>query len=77
MQQAANDSIAYQRSAWQQVSDDALAAVKAAGIQVIYPDKQPFRDAVADFHQSLKQTDIGPLLQQIAEIGAKQEASDD
>ena len=77
LQQAANDSIAYQRSAWQQVSDDALAAVKAAGIQVIYPDKQPFRDAVADFHQSLKQTDIGPLLQQIAEIGAKQEASDD
>ena len=59
------------------MSDDALAAVKAAGIQVIYPDKQPFRDAVADFHQSLKQTDIGPLLQQIAEIGAKQEASDD
>ena len=77
LQQAANDSINYQRAAWQQVSDDALAAVKAAGIQVIYPDKQPFRDAVAPFHQSLQQTDIGPLLQQIADVGAQMEATND
>ena len=73
LQQAANDSIAYQRQAWQQSSDEALAAVKAAGVKVIYPDKQPFREAVAPFHQSLKQTDIGPLLQQIAEVGVQPE----
>ncbi|MBZ9612586.1 TRAP transporter substrate-binding protein [Rheinheimera maricola] len=77
LQQAANDSIAYQRAAWQQVSDDALAAVKAAGVTVIYPDKQPFRDAVAPFHQSLKQSDIGPLLQQIADVAAQMEPSHD
>ncbi|WP_215395753.1 TRAP transporter substrate-binding protein [Rheinheimera oceanensis] len=77
LQRAANDSIVYQREAWQQSSDEALAAVKAAGVKVIYPDKQPFRDAVAPFHQSLQQTDIGPLLQQIADIGAQMEAKDD
>ena len=77
LQRAANDSIAYQREAWQQSSDEALAAVKAAGVKVIYPDKQPFRDAVAPFHQSLQQTDIGPLLQQIAEVGAQMEQSHD
>lgn len=77
LQRAANDSIEFQRDAWQQVSDDALAAVKAAGVQVIYPDKQPFREAVQGFHQSLKQTDIGPLLQQIADAGTEQEASHD
>jgi tripartite ATP-independent transporter DctP family solute receptor len=74
LQRAANDSIVYQREAWQLSSDEALAAVEAAGVKVIYPDKQPFRDAVAPFHQSLQQTDIGPLLQQIAEIGAQMEA---
>lgn len=74
LQRAANDSIIYQRQAWQQVSDEALAAVKSAGVKVIYPDKQPFRDAVAPFHQSLRKTDIGPLLQDIAELGSHMES---
>ncbi|OCW96355.1 TRAP transporter substrate-binding protein [Alishewanella sp. HH-ZS] len=66
VQQAANDSIVYQRAAWQQASEDALNAVKAAGVTVIYPDKAPFRQAVAPFYQQMLQTRIGPLLQQIA-----------
>ena len=77
LQQAANDSIAFQRQAWQKASDDALAAVKAAGVKVIYPDKQPFRDAVAPFHQSLKDTDIGPLLQQIVDVAQQMETTHD
>ena len=74
---AAEDSIRYQREAWQQSSVQALAAVKAAGVSVIYPDKQPFRDAVAPFHQSLQQTDIGPLLQRIAQAADTGELSHD
>ncbi|MDX1390901.1 MAG: TRAP transporter substrate-binding protein [Rheinheimera sp.] len=70
LKQAVADSIEYQRQAWQQASDAALAAVIAAGVTVIYPDKQPFRAAVAPFHQSLQQTDIGPLLQRIADAAA-------
>jgi tripartite ATP-independent transporter DctP family solute receptor len=66
VQQAANDSIVYQRAAWQQASEEALNAVKAAGVTVIYPDKEPFRQAVAPFYQQMLQTRIGPLLQQIA-----------
>ncbi|WP_369812664.1 TRAP transporter substrate-binding protein [Alkalimonas collagenimarina] len=74
--QAAQDSIVYQREAWNQASDDALAAVKAAGVTVIYPDKQPFRDAVAPFHQRLMQTDIGPLLQRIAELDTDEDSAE-
>lgn len=66
VQQAANDSIVYQRAAWQQASEDALNAVKTAGVTVIYPDKAPFRQAVAPFYQQMLQTRIGPLLEQIA-----------
>lgn len=78
VQQAANDSIVYQRAAWQQASDQALAAVKAAGVTVIYPDKRPFREAVAPFYQQMLQTPIGPLLQQIAQMSdVKTEVVDD
>ncbi|EIW87832.1 TRAP transporter solute receptor, DctP family protein [Alishewanella agri BL06] len=66
VQQAANDSIVYQRAAWQRASGEALNAVKAAGVTVIYPDKAPFRQAVAPFYQQMLQTRIGPLLEQIA-----------
>ncbi len=68
LQQAANDSIAYQKAAWHQASEDALLAVKAAGVTVIYPDKAPFRQAVAPFYQQMLQTHIGPLLQGIAAL---------
>ncbi|MDX1539017.1 TRAP transporter substrate-binding protein [Arsukibacterium sp.] len=77
LQQAADDSIAYQREAWAQASEQALAAVKAAGVKVIYPDKQPFRDAVKPFHQSLQQTEIGPVLAQIAALANAAEADHD
>lgn len=77
LSQAAEDSIRYQREAWQLSSDEALAAVKAAGVSVIYPDKQPFRDAVKPFHQSLQQTDIGPLLERIAQAADTAEVSHD
>lgn len=77
LQQSVQDSIVYQRQAWQQASDEALAAVKAAGVKVIYPDKQPFRAAVAPFHHSLTQTDIGPLLQQIADSATQEGGTDD
>lgn len=68
VQQAANDSIEYQKAAWHQASEEALLAVKAAGVTVIYPDKAPFREAVAPFYQQMLQTQIGPLLQGIAAL---------
>lgn len=68
VQLAAQDSIDYQKAAWQQASAEALAAVKAAGVEVIYPDKAPFRQAVAPFYQQMLQTPIGPLLEGIAAL---------
>jgi tripartite ATP-independent transporter DctP family solute receptor len=63
--QAMADSVEYQKDLWQQASDEALAAVKAAGVEVIYPDKQLFRDAVKDFHQTFSGTAVGNIMQQI------------
>lgn len=62
------DSVEYQKQLWQQASDEALAAVIEAGVEVIYPDKQLFRNAVQDFHQSFVGTPVGNIMQQIEEM---------
>lgn len=68
LQQAVDEAVAYQRTLWQESTRDSLAAVEAAGVQVIYPDKQPFIDAVQPLHASFEGTEVGELLHQIAEI---------
>lgn len=68
VQQAMDDSIVYQKTLWQEASDDALAKVKAHGVQVIYPDKTLFAEAVKPLHDQLKGTEIGELLQKIKEM---------
>ncbi|MBC3765677.1 TRAP transporter substrate-binding protein [Neptunicella marina] len=59
------DSVEYQKKLWKQASDEALEAVKADGVEVIYPDKQAFRDAVKPFHDSFKGTEVGRIMQQV------------
>ncbi|MDF3123969.1 TRAP transporter substrate-binding protein [Rheinheimera sp. 1928-s] len=71
VQQAMNDSVRYQRELWQEASDDALAKVKAAGVEVIYPDKAAFAEAVQPLHQSLQGTEVGDLMAEIALIQAE------
>lgn len=68
LQQAVDESVEYQRTLWQESTRESLAAVEAAGVQVIYPDKQPFIDAVQPLHESYEGTEVGQLLAQIAEI---------
>jgi tripartite ATP-independent transporter DctP family solute receptor len=66
LEQAFADSQVWQREAWQAQTKDALDKVKAAGVEVIYPDKQPFIDAVQPLHQALKDTPVGALMAKIA-----------
>jgi tripartite ATP-independent transporter DctP family solute receptor len=68
VQQAMNDSIVYQKTLWQEASDDALAKVKAHGVEIIYPDKTLFSQAVQPLHDQLKDTEIGELLEKIKAI---------
>jgi len=68
LNQAVEEAVAYQRKLWQESTEESLAAVKAAGVEVIYPDKQPFIDAVKPLHDSYQGTDVGDLLEQIKAI---------
>lgn len=66
LQQAVDDSTEYQRKLWQKASDEALAAIEASGVEIIYPDKAPFMDAVLAMKATYQGTEIGVMLDAIA-----------
>jgi tripartite ATP-independent transporter DctP family solute receptor len=65
---AMHDSVVYQKELWQVATLEALAKVKAHGVEVIVPDKQPFIDAVKPLHQQLAGSEVGELMQQIQQF---------
>ncbi len=52
IQQAANESAALQRELWAESEELSMREVIAAGVQVNYPDKQPFIDRVQPLLES-------------------------
>ncbi|GAB56630.1 hypothetical protein GPUN_2515 [Glaciecola punicea ACAM 611] len=69
LQQAADASAIEQRKLWAIANQDALAAVKAAGVEVIYPDKKPFADAVQDLLNTYTQEpQVYQYIQRIREV---------
>lgn len=68
LQAAVDDSVAYQRDLWKRSTEEALAAVQEAGVEIIYPDKGPFQAAVAAMKASYDGTDIGDLIRAIEDM---------
>ena len=66
--QAANESVVFQRKLWQEKTAEALEQVKAAGVTVYYPDKAPFIEATKPLLESFKGTAIGDLAERIREV---------
>lgn len=65
VQEAIDESVEYQKKLWKQASDEALREVHEAGVEVIYPDKTPFRQSVQEMHNSYRGTPIFDLIQEI------------
>lgn len=68
LQRAVDDSVEYQKKVWQQSTQDSLDAVRAAGVEILYPDKAPFVKAVQPMHDSYKGTPLYDLMQEIKNI---------
>lgn len=66
--QAAAESVEFQRKLWIEMTAEALAAVEKAGVKIYRPDKQPFIDATAPMYQAFVGTRIGELAQRIREV---------
>ncbi len=65
LQQAVDESVVYQKKVWKESSNEAMKKVRESGVEVIYPDKGPFREAVKEMHDSYKGTSLYDLIQEI------------
>ena len=63
IQQAARDSVPHQRKVWDEAVAQIMLNLKEAGVEVIHPDRQPFRKAVEEMLQSYEnESEFGELL---------------
>ncbi|WP_438043978.1 TRAP transporter substrate-binding protein [Sorangium sp. So ce128] len=68
IEEAADESAAFQREAWKKSTQDALDALKKAGVTIHEPDKEPFRRQVQPMYDRLEGTEIGKLVKRIQEV---------
>ncbi len=71
LQQAVDESVVYQRVLWDESVQESMDAVKAAGVEVIYPDKEPFRDRVMHIYDTFRES-YPELYQLVERIRAKE-----
>lgn len=76
LKQAMADAVEFQKSLWLDAENKALAAVRAAGVNVITPDKTPFMEAVLPFHASYQGTMVGDYINRIKAIKMKEEENE-
>lgn len=68
LRQAVDESVVVQRRLWDEATALALEEVQKAGVEIIYPDRTIFRDAVRELHDSFKGTPIYQLIREIEDI---------
>ena len=74
LQQAVEESVAYERKLWSEAEEESMKVVEAGGVVVSYPDKRPFQEAVKPMWNKFLNADnpddraIGDLILKIQEI---------
>lgn len=66
--QAAAESVEYQRKLWIEKTAEALATVEKAGVQIHRPDKQPFVEATMPMYEAFAGTRLGEIARQIRDV---------
>jgi tripartite ATP-independent transporter DctP family solute receptor len=57
LRDAIDESVEFQRKLWMESEQESLAQVKEDGVNVIYPDKETFRQAVQPVYDHIRQRD--------------------
>lgn len=65
VEESAAKSVVFQRDLWKKESAEALAAMQEEGVQVFYPDKEPFKEKVAPLYEPFVGTEIGDYVERI------------
>jgi tripartite ATP-independent transporter DctP family solute receptor len=66
--QAAADSVVFQRKLWREQTEEALREVEKAGVRIYRPDKAAFASAMAPMYQQVDGTRVGELARRIREV---------
>ncbi len=65
LQDSVDASVKYQRNLWKKAEEDALIAIKKAGVTVFRPDKQPFIEKTSAIYDACQDQELLSLVQQI------------
>lgn len=68
LQEAVDESVQYQRKIWAEAEEKDLRTVQDEGVQIILPDKRPFRESVRPIWKAFEGTAIGDLINRIQEV---------
>lgn len=68
IEQAAAESVTFQRKLWQEQTAESLAAVEKAGVTIHRPDKGPFVEATKPMYSAVEGTRVGELARRIREV---------
>ncbi len=63
--QAAAESVTFQRKLWNEQTEESLREVEKAGVTIHRPDKAAFQEAMAPMYEAVKGTRVGDLAQRI------------
>ncbi|MFO7622087.1 MAG: TRAP transporter substrate-binding protein [Bacteroidales bacterium] len=78
LQQAADESVPVQRKLWKESVEESLKLVREAGVQITYPDKEPFTQKAAGIYELFKaQPVVYRLIQQIRDEEVKTDEQTD
>ena len=66
LEEAVEASVEYQKKLWREASEEPLREVRKGGVEIIYPDKAAFQNAVREMHASYQGTPIYNLIQAIS-----------
>lgn len=66
LQEAADESAEHQKTLWREATEQALAEVQKAGVEIFHPDKEPFEERVQSLYESYRsQPEVYNLIQEI------------
>ena len=68
IQQAADESMHYQRKIWNEMVEESLQKVREAGVEVGIPDKKPFMEKVKPLYEEFAGTEIGRYAERIRQV---------
>ena len=68
LQQAVDESVAFQRELWQRDTEAALDAVAADGVEILHPDKAAFEARVQAMLADYESSELGPLIRRIQDL---------